>query len=112
MLVIARQTRRTFVDRLDFVTSLGYGRGPGTRERLGLRGRGPVLVITDLGLLRPDPRTCELVLTAVHPGVDVADVRAATGWDLAVADELCTTPPPTAEELAVLRDLQRSAGGP
>jgi glutaconate CoA-transferase, subunit B len=111
VLVIARQSRRTFVEQLDFVTSLGYGGGPGTRERLGLRGRGPVLVITDLGLLQPDPRTCELVLTAVHPGVDVADVRAATGWDLRVADKLCTTPPPSADELAVLRDLQRSAGG-
>ena len=109
VLVIVRQSPRTFVDRLDFVTSLGYGTGPGTRERLRVRGRGPVLVITDLGLLRPHPQTCELTLTDVHEGVDVADVRAATGWDLAVADELCTTPPPTPEELSVLRDLQRSA---
>jgi glutaconate CoA-transferase, subunit B len=110
VLVIVRQSRRTFVDRLDFVTSLGSRSGPGYRERLGMRGRGPVLVITDLGLLRPDPETCELTLTDIHPGVALADVRENTGWELAVADELATTPPPTDKELAVLRDLERNAG--
>src|SRR3954451_4129131 len=67
VIVIVRQSRRTFVERVDFVTSVGYGRGPGDRERLGLRGRGPVLVITDLGVLEPEPSTCELVLTRLHP---------------------------------------------
>lgn len=107
VIVVVRQSRRTFVEQVDFVTSVGFGTGPGTRERLGLRGRGPVLVITDLGMLRPDPETCELTLQAVHPGVDVADVRAGTGWDLRVADDLGTTDPPTDEELRVLRALQR-----
>ena len=107
IIVVVRQSLRTFVEQVDFVTSVGFGSGPGTRERLGLRGRGPVLVITDLGLLRPDPATCELTLDAVHPGVAVDDVRAATGWDLRVADDLQVTPPPTATELEVLRDLQR-----
>jgi Acyl CoA:acetate/3-ketoacid CoA transferase, beta subunit len=105
VLIVMRQSRRSFVERVDFVTSFGYGRGPGERERLGLRGRGPVKVITDLGVLEPDPRSCELTLTAVHPGVEVADVRAATGWDLRVARELATTEPPTDHELAVLREL-------
>jgi glutaconate CoA-transferase subunit B len=103
--VMLRQTPRTFVDRVDFITSVGYGNGPGHRERLGLRGRGPVLVITDLGLLEPDPVTCELTLTAVHPGVDVAAVRAATGWPLAVADPVRSVDPPTTEELTILREL-------
>jgi glutaconate CoA-transferase subunit B len=94
------------VEQVDFITSVGYGSGPGTRERLGLRGRGPVLVITDLGMLRPDPQTCELTLEAVHPGVTVDDVRAATGWDLRVVDDVATSLPPTDEELHVLRDLQ------
>jgi glutaconate CoA-transferase, subunit B len=109
--VVVRQSRRTFVDRVDFVTSLGYGDGPGTRERLGLRGRGPVLVITDLGLLEPDPLTCELTLTAVHPGVEVATARAATGWDLAVADPVRTTEAPTTEELHTLRRLAHTPQG-
>ena len=67
VVVIVRQTPRTFVERVDFVTSVGYGGGPGDRERLGLRGRGPTRVITDLGVLEPDPETCELTLTARAP---------------------------------------------
>jgi glutaconate CoA-transferase subunit B len=106
VIVVVRQSLRTFVEQVDFITSVGYGSGPGTRERLGLRGRGPVLVITDLGMLRPDPQTCELTLEAVHPGVTVDDVRAATGWDLRVVDDVATSLPPTDEELHVLRDLQ------
>src|SRR6187397_1144150 len=70
VVVIVRQSPRSFVEKVDFVTSVGYGQGPGDRERLGLRGRGPVRVITDLGVLEPDPESLELTLTTVHPGVD------------------------------------------
>jgi glutaconate CoA-transferase subunit B len=105
VVVIVRQTPRSFVERVDFVTSVGHGRGPGDRERLGLRGRGPVRVITDLGVLEPDPDTRELVLTAVHPGVSAGDAGAATGWALRVADDLATTPPPGEGELRALREL-------
>jgi glutaconate CoA-transferase subunit B len=103
--LMLRHSRRTFVDRLDFITSVGFGDGPGSRERLGLRGRGPVLVMTDIGVLEPDPKTSELTLTKIHPGADAEAARAATGWELAVADELTETEPPTSEELAVLRGL-------
>ena len=106
VIVIVRQSPRSFVERVDFVTSVGHGRGPGERERLGLRGRGPVRVITDLGVLEPDPGSCELVLTAVHPGVAAEQARAATGWELAVADPLQVSPEPTDEELRTLRELQ------
>jgi glutaconate CoA-transferase, subunit B len=106
VIVIVRQSARAFVERVDFVTSVGYGRGPGDRERLGLRGRGPVLVITDLGVLEPDPGTCELTLTTLHPGVTVEQARAATGWELAVSPRLGTTGPPTEEELRTLRALE------
>src|SRR5690606_28897640 len=60
--IMVRHSRRTFVERLDFRTSVGYGDGPGHRARLGLRGRGPTLVVTDLGILEPDPATCQLTL--------------------------------------------------
>lgn len=103
--VLVRHSRRTFVERVDFVTSVGHGDGPDTRRRLGLRGRGPVLVVTDLGVLEPDPATGELTLTRVHPGVDRAAVCAATGWRLAVAEPVTTSQPPTERELTVLRDL-------
>jgi glutaconate CoA-transferase, subunit B len=105
VVVIAPHTRRTFVDRLDFRTTVGYGDSPGDRERLGFRGRGPTAVVTDLGVLEPDPDSCELTLTQIHPGVAVEDVREATGWALHVDDEPQRTPPPTPEELSALREL-------
>jgi glutaconate CoA-transferase, subunit B len=107
VIVVVRQTRRAFVDRVDFVTSVGFGRGPGDREKLGLRGRGPTMVITDLGILEPDPDTRELTLTKLHPGATVDQAREATGWDLAVAGDVCCTDPPTGHELAELRRLKR-----
>lgn len=111
VVVVVRHSRRAFVDRVDFVTSVGFGSGPGDRERLRLPGAGPVCVITDLGVLVPDPHTCELTLIAVHPGGEPDQVRAATGWDLAVAPDLRRTDPPTDNELTVLRQLQATTGG-
>jgi glutaconate CoA-transferase subunit B len=109
VVVIVRQSARAFVERVDFVTSVGAGSGPGDRERLGLTGRGPTRVITDLGVLEPDPESCELRLTAMHPGVALDDVRAATGWALTVAEDLRATDPPTGDELAALRALTEAA---
>jgi glutaconate CoA-transferase subunit B len=110
VIVVVRQSARSFVDRVDFITSVGYGRGKGDREALGLRGRGPSRVITDKGVLTPDPETCELTLTSLHPGVTVEDARESIGWDLQVSPDLTTTPAPTAEELAVLRGLTNPEG--
>ena len=106
VMVIMRQTNRAFVERCDFRSSIGFGDGPGHRQRLGLHGGGPRRVITDLGVLAPDPDTCELVQVAVHPGVTVDRCRAATGWDLRVAGDLATTDPVTEHELTELRRLQ------
>ena len=106
VIVVLRQNRRAFVDRVDFVTSVGFGDGPGSRQRLGLPGAGPQKVITDLGVLEPDPATCELRLTGTYPGTVVADIKAATGWDLQVAGDLRELPPPTEAELAALRRLR------
>ena len=108
--VVIRQTLRTFVDRVDFITSVGFGQGAGDRQRLGLRGAGPRVVITDLGVLTPHPETCELTLVSVHPGATAGQAQAATGWPLAVSPDLTTTAPPTAEELAVLRRLEATKG--
>jgi glutaconate CoA-transferase subunit B len=106
VIVIIRQSRRTFVERCDFVTSVGFGNGPKDRERLGLRGRGPQVVITDLGMLRPDPVSCELVLTDLHPGCTVEQAIEATGWPLKLADEVGFTAAPTPEERAALAALK------
>jgi glutaconate CoA-transferase subunit B len=110
VVVVVRQNPRTFVARVDFVTSVGFGAGPGDRQRLGLRGAGPRTVITDLGILRADPTTCELTLTHLHPGVDLNLALARTAWELAVAPDVTVTPPPTGEELAVLRELEATKG--
>jgi glutaconate CoA-transferase, subunit B len=104
-LVILKQSPRTFVERLDFRTSVGFGDGPGSREQLGLRGRGVTAVITDLGELEPDPDTCELTLARLHPGVTVEQAIAATGWPLAVRDDLAESVPPSERELEALRAL-------
>lgn len=105
VVVIAPHNTRTFVERLDFRTTVGHGDGPGARERLGFRGAGPTAVITDLGVLEPDPHTRELILTEIHPDVEPAHVREQTGWRLKIAEELHCTEPPIAEELAALREL-------
>jgi glutaconate CoA-transferase subunit B len=105
VVVIAPHSTRTFVDKLDFRTTVGYGDGAGERERLGFRGRGPTAVITDLGVLEPDPESRELTLTQVHGQAGADEVREATGWELRVAGELRVTEPPTAEELSALREL-------
>ena len=105
VIVIVRQSPRAFVEQVDFITSVGYGNGPGARERLGLRGKGPTKIITDLGILEPDPETKELTLTHLHTGITAQQARDATGWDLKIAADLKTTEPPTQDELDKLREL-------
>jgi glutaconate CoA-transferase subunit B len=109
VIVVLRQSRRTFAERVDFVTSVGFGDGRDSRRRLGLPGGGPRQVITDLGVLRPDPASSELVLTGIYADMRVADVRAQTGWDLRVSAHLAEIPPPTDAELAALRALRATA---
>jgi glutaconate CoA-transferase subunit B len=94
--VMLRQTTRAFVERLDFHTSSG--------ERV-------TLVVTDLGILEPDPESRELTLTFRHPGVEVEQVREATGWELRVAEDIGETAPPAEEELDRLRALKTKGRG-
>jgi glutaconate CoA-transferase subunit B len=110
VIVIVRQSRRTFVERVEFVTSVGYLDGPGGRERLGLRGKGPQQIITDLGILTPDPQTCEFVMTSVFPGVTEDQIKEQTGWDVTIK---AATPvrPPTEPELAALRRIKAASPG-
>jgi glutaconate CoA-transferase subunit B len=106
--ILLRQSRLSFVETPDFVTSVGFLEGGRSRDRLDVSGRGPQAVITDLGVLEPHPESRELVLTAVHPGVGVETAVEATGWPLQVADPVAETAPPTAGELKVLRSLKPS----
>jgi glutaconate CoA-transferase subunit B len=106
VLITLRQNKRAFVQQLDYVTSAGHVSGGRSREELRFPGKGPTAVITDLGILTPDPDTKELTLTSVHPGVTVEKVVSETGWPLKVAPTVGTTAAPTQQELSVLRDLQ------
>jgi len=105
VIVVIRQSRRTFVERVDFVTSVGFGDGTGSRRRLGLTGAGPSRIITDLGVLRPDPATSEFVLTEIYPERSVQEVRERTGWELRVSGDLEELVPPSEAELTALRHL-------
>jgi glutaconate CoA-transferase subunit B len=103
--VIVRLKKRAFVERLDFTTSAGHLDGtPGRRAALGMPGRGPQLVVTDKAGFGFDAASGEMLLTALHPGVSVDEVQAEVGWPLRVAADLATTPPPTPEELRLIRE--------
>jgi glutaconate CoA-transferase subunit B len=104
--IIIKQTKRSFVAKLDFMTSVGHLDGGDSRAKSGARGKGPTAVITDLGVLAPDPVTRELALVALHPGVTLEQAKASTGWDLKAAAALEHTAAPTRAELDTLRDLQ------
>jgi glutaconate CoA-transferase subunit B len=104
--VIMRQSARSFVSRLDFLTSLGHGDGHGHRARLGFTTKGPTKVITDLCIMEPDPHTSEFTVTSIHPGVTIDDVKRATGWNMQFVPHPEETPTPTPREIAALRDLQ------
>lgn len=107
--IILRQNTRAFVQELDFRTSVGHAEGGQSRSTLGMRGAGPTVVITDIGIMRPDPDTGEFVLTELHPGRTVEEAVAATGWPLRIAEPLGCTEPPTSEELVALRALTGGA---
>jgi glutaconate CoA-transferase, subunit B len=108
--IVTRHNRRTFVDTVDYLTTPGHLTGPGSRARAGLRGAGPVGVVTDLCVFGFAPDTCQMVLETVHPGVTLDDVRAATGFEVTVRGDLATTPLPTPTELDILRHQIDPAG--
>ena len=99
------QNRRAFVDKLDFITSLGHGTGGDHRARLGLKTQGPTRLLTDLCIFAPDPVTREMIVISIHAGVTREQIAANTGWEVRYAANAGVTPPPTREELQVLREL-------
>ncbi len=96
---------RTFVERVDFLSGPGFLQGPAEWKASGLPGGGPQLVVTPLCTMGFDSETLRMRLETVHPGVDVEQVRAATGFDLIIPQSVPTTPEPSAEQLSLLRAL-------
>lgn len=105
--VIMKHHSRAFVEKVDFITSAGYLNGGNEREALGIPGEGPQCIITDLGILKPNPLTKEFELASIYPNVNVEEVKMQTGWDLKISNNLRVTEEPPLEYLTVLRDLQQ-----
>jgi glutaconate CoA-transferase subunit B len=103
--IIMAQGKRSFVNKLDFMTSLGHGEGGDHRQRLGVRTKGPTKLVTDLCIFEPDPATKEMTVVSIHPGVTREQIQENTGWTVRYANKVAETEPPTAKELEVLRDL-------
>jgi glutaconate CoA-transferase, subunit B len=103
--IVMRHSRRSFVDRLGFVTTLGHGPTGRERRALGITTEGPALLVSDLCSMRPHQETKELQVASLHPGVSRDRVVEQTGWPVSFADTVAETPAPTPRELEVLRDL-------
>jgi len=103
--IIMTHGRRGFVDKLDFVTSIGHGEGGDHRARLGVATKGPTKLITDLCVFEPDPETKEMTVVSIHPGVTRDEIDGNTGWKVKYAREAATTPAPDPLELAALREI-------
>lgn len=106
VLIILKQSHRTFVDKLAFITSVGHGEGGDHRKQLGLPGAGPVGIITDLCIMEPEEGTREFIVTSLHPGVSREQVIEATGWQIRFADNVSVNAAPSEVELTALRALE------
>jgi glutaconate CoA-transferase, subunit B len=103
--IVMRHGVRSFVEKLDFLTSLGHGPTGRERREMGIRTEGPCLIVTDLCTMRPDVETREFEVVTLHPGVSTARVRESTGWRVRFAARVEPTPAPAPAELEALRDL-------
>ncbi len=103
--IIMNHLKRGFVEKIDFVTSLGHGEGGDHRARLGVKTKGPTKLITDLCVFEPDARTKEMTVVSIHPGVTREQIDGQTGWKVRYAEKTAETPAPPAAELAALREI-------
>jgi glutaconate CoA-transferase subunit B len=107
VLIIVKQSERSFVEKLDFITSVGFLSGGDSRARAGIPGKGPAAVITDLCILQPEPDRCELIVSSIHPGISRELIQKKTGWKIRFSDRCEETDMPSASELEVLRELKK-----
>lgn len=105
IVIIMPHEKRKLVKKLDYLTSPGFLDGPGTREKAGLRGGGPSLVVTNLCQMDFDPKTKRVRLATIHPEVTTRQILENTGFDLAIPKKVPITELPTHEDLAILRAI-------
>lgn len=101
--IMTPHQKRRFPEKVEFMTSAGFIGGKGDRENAGLRGRGMVGVVTDIGMLEPDENG-EMILTALHPGKTLEEAKANTGWNLKAVEQIKITEPVTKKELKILHE--------
>ena len=101
--VMTPHQKRRFPEKVDFRTSAGFLGGRAEREATGVRGGGPLVIVTNLGILEPDVNG-ELILTALHPGCTFEQVRENTGWEIRAAENIKVTEPVHTAELKILRE--------
>ena len=101
--IMTPHDKRRFPEKVDFCTSAGFLSGRKEREKYGVRGKGPQAVVTDLAIMMPDENG-ELQVTALHPGVELDEVRQNTSWEIKIAPTLERTAEPTMEELRILHE--------
>jgi len=101
--VMTPHQKRRFPEKVDFITSAGFLSGRAERQAAGVRGGGPLLIVTNLGILEPD-ESGEMILTALHPGCTIEQVTENTGWQIRAAEHVRVTEPVQESELRILRE--------
>lgn len=104
--IVMKQSRRGFVDKIDFFTSFGFGSGHNDRSELGIKTEGPSLLVTDLAVWKPDESTKEMKVVSLHPGVTREQIQETVGWSVSFASDASVTAEPSNDELETLRDLR------
>lgn len=106
IIIMAKQSKREFVEKVDFLTTPGYLNGPGAREKAGLaKGTGPYRIITSLGVYGFNDKSKELELRSLNPGVKVDEVKSNSSFDILMPDKIADSPVPDAEYLKILRGI-------
>ncbi len=103
IIIVLKQSPKSFPEKIDFLTSPGFLNETNPREKLHFPGQGPALVITDFGVYGFTKDTHQMILREIYPGVTVSEVKANIGWEVKVSPRLRTTPPPSADELRIIR---------
>ena len=101
--VMTPHQKRRFPEKVDFITSAGFLSGRAERQAAGVRGGGPLLIVTNLGILEPD-ESGEMILTALHPGCTIEQVKENTGWQIRTSEHVRVTEPVQESELRILRE--------
>jgi len=104
IILILNQNKKTFPERIDFITSPGYIDENNQRKKYSMPGQGPVLVITDFGVYTFSDDTHEMVLSEIHPGVSVDELKENIAWDVRISDKIKMTANPSEEELRIIRE--------